>query len=73
MSVVKEPTLNRVMGIYLCDPCLDGAGGICHTPGCAMWMKTAPDIPIRDYVIDAGGTIQPLDGESGEREERNNG
>lgn len=38
----------RLVRLWLCDPCLDGAGGECHTPGCAMWINRAPDIPLRD-------------------------
>lgn len=32
--------------IYLCDECVIGAGGECHTAGCAMWINRAPDIPL---------------------------
>ena len=46
----KEYQLNRISLIYLCDACLDGLGGECHTAGCALWMSTAPDVPIRDSV-----------------------
>lgn len=35
----------------LCNACLDGVGGECHTPGCALWMSQAPDISIRDKVV----------------------
>jgi hypothetical protein len=42
-----EPQLHRVT-LTICDLCLDGAGGECHVPGCAMWISAAPDIPIRD-------------------------
>lgn len=38
--------------IVLCDACLDGVGGECHVPGCALWMSTAPDVPIRDHAKD---------------------
>lgn len=40
-------TVRRVT-LWLCDPCLDGAGGECHTPGCALWINRAPDLPLRD-------------------------
>lgn len=40
----------RAVTLQLCDPCLDGAGGECHTPGCMLWMNRAPDFPLRtDY------------------------
>jgi hypothetical protein len=59
--MAQEPKLNIVSGIYLCDACLDGVGGECHTPGCALWISRAPDIPIREKVVDCGGTIDPID------------
>lgn len=33
--------------VQLCARCRSGAGGECHTPGCALWMNRAPDIPIQ--------------------------
>lgn len=30
----------------LCQRCIDGAGGECHTPGCGLWMNRAPDVPL---------------------------
>lgn len=44
---VSEPRLN-IVTLTLCDACLDGDGGECHTPGCALWMVSAPDVPIRE-------------------------
>jgi hypothetical protein len=29
-----------------CRRCLDGEGGECHTPGCALWLNRAPDVPM---------------------------
>jgi hypothetical protein len=43
--------------IVLCGQCLDGIGGECHTPGCAMWMKSAPDVPVRDNALAAEETV----------------
>jgi hypothetical protein len=57
----KEPGLNIVNGIYLCDPCLDGAGGECHTPGCALWLCYGPITDVRDHILMCGGEIIPLD------------
>lgn len=37
--------------IRLCSLCLEGAGGECHTPGCAMWLNRAPDLPLREHVM----------------------
>lgn len=47
----KTPALHRVT-LMLCGPCLSGAGGECHSPGCSLWMNTAPDRPI---LADADG------------------
>lgn len=44
--------------ILLCEPCIEGAGGECHSPGCALWMHRAPDIPI---IVDEHGTCRLLD------------
>lgn len=49
---MTEPTLHRVV-LTLCNLCLDGKGGECHVPGCALWMSTAPDLPIRDKTESA--------------------
>lgn len=43
----NETTLVRVT-LVLCTLCLSGAGGECHVPGCALWMSSAPDIPLAD-------------------------
>ena len=43
---MTEPVVHRVT-LLLCAPCLDGAGGECHTPGCVMWLNRAPDLPLR--------------------------
>ena len=44
---MSEPEL-RVVVLTLCGPCLDGEGGECHTPGCAMWLNRAPDLSLRE-------------------------
>jgi len=36
----------RWYAVYLCDLCVAGAGGECHAPGCALWIKSAPDIGL---------------------------
>lgn len=56
--VTLEPGLNLVE-ITLCDLCLDGAGGGCHTPACALWLNRAPDISIRDSPFIE--SIKPID------------
>lgn len=46
--MTEETIAVRKVTLWLCDPCLYGAGGECHTPGCALWINRAPDIPLRD-------------------------
>lgn len=36
--------------LVLCDQCLDGAGGLCNNPDCALCRNRAPDLPFRDLV-----------------------
>lgn len=40
----------RVYRLELCGRCVRGEGGECHTPGCALWMNRAPDVPILSKV-----------------------
>lgn len=44
---------------WVCDPCLTGAGGECHVPGCSFWMHDAPtgDVAawLNEQVADAPG------------------
>ena len=30
----------------ICRSCLDGYGTECHTPGCAFWMQSVPDLQL---------------------------
>lgn len=49
--MTNEPKVHTVE-IRLCDLCLAGAGGECHVPGCALWLRRAPDLaldPATDY------------------------
>ena len=44
--------------LTVCSYCRAGAGGECHTPGCAFCRSTAPDLPLtaalsREDMIDA--------------------
>lgn len=32
--------------LTLCELCINGVGGECHSPGCDLWIHRAPDIPI---------------------------
>jgi hypothetical protein len=46
----EEAFALETVTVTLCSGCIDGVGGECHTPGCALWISTAPDISIRDRV-----------------------
>jgi len=50
MTDSTNPDELQRCSIYLCSRCLDGEGGECHTPGCALWMNRAPDVPIRSRI-----------------------
>lgn len=43
--------------MWLCDQCIDGAGGMCHEPGCALIRNRAPDMSIRDSCL-----VESIDG-----------
>lgn len=47
----KEPELERVTAM-ICNLCLDGKGGECHTPGCVFWMADAPTHVLRERLED---------------------
>lgn len=36
----------RRVTLLVCELCLAGDGGECHVPGCAFWMRRAPDKPL---------------------------
>lgn len=36
----------------ICEPCIEGAGGECHAPGCAFWMMRAPETPLYFAMTD---------------------
>ena len=46
----------REITLLLCDQCRQGAGGECHTPGCALWMNDAPCFP----VVPVDGATHPV-------------
>lgn len=58
----NEPKLAVVSNVWICDSCLDGKGGECHTPGCIFWFNRAPDLAIRHHILARGGIIEyPLE------------
>lgn len=40
-SADDDPEVH-LYAVYLCDLCVQGEGGECHTPGCALWINRAP-------------------------------
>lgn len=51
------PLLKVTGSFYICEPCLDGKGGECHTPGCVLWLNRAPDLQLRSNLEDHGCVI----------------
>ncbi len=43
MSATSEPVVVRRYLVYVCDLCVAGNGGECHVPGCAFWLRDAPE------------------------------
>lgn len=70
LEVTHDPEVPvHLVLLHLCEPCLNGEGGQCHTPGCALWINRAPDLPLRDSpfvtVIDVEADVRPREGERG--------
>jgi hypothetical protein len=64
---VDVPTYHRCV-MTLCSLCIDGAGGECHSPGCALWINRAPDLSLRDNpMVDTIDGV-PLDYDTLKRE-----
>jgi hypothetical protein len=62
----------QLYAVYLCDLCVQGKGGECHSPGCALWISRAPDLslvghpmcqPIDEYLDGAGKRESYLESE----------
>ena len=48
LEVTHEPEIPvHLVQMHLCELCLNGEGGQCHTPGCALWINRAPDLSLR--------------------------
>jgi hypothetical protein len=43
----KGEPMVKMYSIWLCDMCVSGEGGECHSPGCALFLNRAPDIPLQ--------------------------
>lgn len=44
-------TTASLYAIYLCDLCVHGKGGECHSPGCALWINRAPDLALTTPLL----------------------
>ncbi len=40
----------KLVEIPLCEACLQGTGGICRTPGCALFLHNSPDHPVHEEM-----------------------
>lgn len=51
-----EIPLHRVQ-LTLCEPCIDGEGEECHTPGCDLFLHAVdiPILPAREQIADKRG------------------
>lgn len=50
-----EPNVRRVI-VNLCDLCIGGAGGECHTPGCILFLNRGPDMQLHPELIEDAST-----------------
>ena len=41
----------KLIGIWICEACLEGVGSECHTPGCALWLHKV-DLPIHKELYE---------------------
>jgi hypothetical protein len=61
--MVPEPEIPvQIVQLWMCDPCLDGVGDECHTPGCSLWMHNAPRPGLRGSqgVTILGPALEPF-------------
>jgi hypothetical protein len=40
---VSDTVIVRQYKVFVCDLCVGGKGGECHVPGCAFWLRDAPE------------------------------
>jgi hypothetical protein len=62
-EVTRDPEIPvHLVQLRLCDPCLDGVGEQCHTPGCSLWIHDAPKPAIRGSqgVTILGPALEPF-------------
>lgn len=47
----------KTIEITICEPCLNGEGEMCTTPGCAMWLHRV-DLPIDSRLYEVKTEFQ---------------
>lgn len=55
----RPPLVLHRVTLTLCSLCLAGAGGECHTPGCALWLRRAPDVALDLEMIEIHEGLAP--------------
>jgi hypothetical protein len=55
------PIKLKTIKITICEPCLNGEGQECHTPGCAMWLHRI-DLPFDPEVYEVIETMDEYEG-----------
>ena len=48
-SAEKPKIAVHLVAIQICQPCLDGEGQECHTPGCSMFLHRV-DLPFHEGI-----------------------
>ena len=36
--------------VWICDDCVEGKGGECHTPGCLFFLMDAPTVSVKEII-----------------------
>lgn len=67
----SQSTFDELRPVLLCGRCRKGMGGECHTPGCALWMNRAPDVPVEpDPLLAAWADFMLKNEEDSQRRRR---
>jgi hypothetical protein len=54
------PTKLKTIEITICEPCLNGEGEECHTPGCALWLHRI-DLPIAPESYEVKSEVDAIE------------
>lgn len=52
-----DPKIYLCDGVRICELCMAGKGGECHSPGCVLWLRRAPDLEMFGIIKAMGGEI----------------